>query len=104
MRLEEILRFAKISFSYDKERIALNDLSVSLYTSEKVAVLGNNGAGKSTFFLCCNGIVKPKSGEIYFKKNKFQWTRKENILLRQAVGLIFQDPDNQIIAELLKQK
>ncbi|WMJ87244.1 energy-coupling factor ABC transporter ATP-binding protein [Anaerocolumna sp. MB42-C2] len=96
--MEEILRFAKISFSYDKERIALNDLSVSLYTSEKVAVLGNNGAGKSTFFLCCNGIVKPKSGEIYFKKNKFQWTRKENILLRQAVGLIFQDPDNQIIA------
>lgn len=48
--MEEILRFEKISFSYDKERIVLNNLSVALHDSEKVAVLGNNGAGKSTFF------------------------------------------------------
>ncbi len=96
--MEEILRFDKISFSYDRERIALNNLSVTLHDSEKVAVLGNNGAGKSTFFLCCNGIVKPKSGELYLRQNKIQGTRKDNLLLRQAVGLVFQDPDNQIIA------
>jgi len=43
--MEEILRFENISYRYDKERIALNNLSVTLYTSQKVAVLGNNGAG-----------------------------------------------------------
>jgi cobalt/nickel transport system ATP-binding protein len=96
--LEEILRLEKISYHYDKERIALNNLSVSLYTSQKVAVLGNNGAGKSTFFLCCNGILKPQSGDMYFHRDKMKWNKSMNNLLRQAVGLVFQDPDNQIIA------
>jgi cobalt/nickel transport system ATP-binding protein len=96
--LEEIIRFDKINFSYDKERIALNNLTVTLFTSEKVAVLGNNGAGKSTFFLCCNGIVKPNSGKMYLWQKEMQWNRKETLLLRQAVGLVFQDPDSQMIA------
>lgn len=96
--MEEILRFDRISFRYDKERIALNNLSVTLYMAEKVAVLGNNGAGKSTFFLCCNGIKKPECGKMYLRQKEIQWTRKENLLLRQEVGLVFQDPDNQIIA------
>lgn len=95
--MEEILRFEKISYSYDKERIALNNLSVVLHDSEKVAVLGNNGAGKSTFFLCCNGIVKPKSGQMFLEKKEIQWNKKEKLLLHQTVGLVFQDPDNQII-------
>ncbi len=96
--MEEILRFDKISFRYEKERVALNNMSVTLNASEKVAVLGNNGAGKSTFFLCCNGIKKPESGRMFLRQKEIQWTRKENYLLCQEVGLVFQDPDSQIIA------
>lgn len=98
MKLEEILRLENISFSYDKERQALKDLSVRLYRSQKVVVLGNNGAGKSTFFLCCNGIIRPGSGQIYLMNEAMKGSKKENLLLRQTVGLVFQDPDSQIIA------
>jgi ABC-type cobalt transport system, ATPase component len=95
--LEEILRFDRINYSYDKERWALKNFSVTLYEQQRVAVLGNNGAGKSTFFLCCNGIVKPDSGKMYLWKKEIQGTKKEILLLRQSVGLVFQDPDNQMI-------
>jgi cobalt/nickel transport system ATP-binding protein len=96
--LEEILRFEKIDFSYEKDRRALKNVSVTLYGSQKVAVLGNNGAGKSTFFLCCNGIVKPQSGRMYLNNNEMGSSKKDNISLRQNVGIVFQDPDSQIIA------
>jgi cobalt/nickel transport system ATP-binding protein len=96
--LEEILRFDKISFSYEEDRIALKNVSVTLYDSQKVAVLGNNGAGKSTFFLCCNGIVKPKQGRMLLKNQEIGRTKKDSRLLRQTVGIVFQDPDSQIIA------
>ncbi len=96
--MEEIIRFEKISYRYEEDRIALNNVSVTLYDSQRVAVLGNNGAGKSTFFLCCNGIVKPKQGRMFLNKQEIGSTKKDNILLRQTVGIVFQDPDSQIIA------
>lgn len=96
--MKEILRFEKIHYRYDGEREALKNVSVGLFENEKVAVLGNNGAGKSTFFLCCNGILKPQSGHVYFRGQEIKFSKKESLKLRQAVGLVFQDPDNQIIA------
>lgn len=96
--MEEILSLDQITYSYEKERVALNKLSVTLYTSEKVAVLGNNGAGKSTFFLCCNGIIKPQDGKILLQQKEIKWSKKENLLLKKTVGLVFQNPEDQIIA------
>jgi len=96
--LEEILRLEGISFCYEEERKALNNLSVSLYGSEKVAVIGNNGAGKSTFFLCCNGVRKFNDGKLFLRGKEIGDSKKERSLLRQTVGLVFQDPDSQIIA------
>jgi cobalt/nickel transport system ATP-binding protein len=96
--MEEILRLEHIGFSYEEDRVALNDLSVSLYAGEKVVVLGSNGAGKSTFFLCCNGVHKPKQGNLFLRGERITWKRKETLHLRQTIGLVFQDPDSQIIA------
>ena len=55
--MAEILRFEKVSYSYDGERDALKNVDVTIYQGERIAILGNNGAGKSTFFLCANGTV-----------------------------------------------
>ena len=63
--MRELLRLEHLSYSYDDDRAALTDVSVSLYAGQRVAVLGNNGAGKSTFFLCCNGVLRPSAGDIY---------------------------------------
>jgi len=94
----ELLRTENISFRYDVKLQALKNVSVTFHKGELVAVLGCNGAGKSTFFLCCNGVLKPESGEIYNKSMKMTGSKKDIIALRQAVGLVFQDPDSQIIA------
>lgn len=96
--MKEVLKLENVSYRYDREREALKDVTVSLHEKEKVAVLGNNGAGKSTFFLCCNGIARPQSGHIHLKSRPIGFSKKEILELRQTVGLVFQDPDSQIIA------
>jgi len=96
--MSEILRTENISFRYDEKYPALKNVSVAFHGGELVAVLGCNGAGKSTFFLCCNGVLTPESGEIFYKGRKLSGSKKDIIELRQAVGLVFQDPDSQIIA------
>ena len=96
--MKEILRLENIDFSYDEERTALNGLSVALYAGQKVAILGNNGAGKSTFFLCCNGVLQPSGGTVYLDGDAVAAKNAGRAQLRRKVGLVFQDPDSQLIA------
>ena len=95
--MNEILRMEHICFSYEKNHPVLNDISLKITEGEKIALLGNNGAGKSTFFLCCNGILKPDSGCIYLKGKRLTQNRKDTFSLHENAGLIFQDSDHQII-------
>ena len=71
-------------------------MDVKIYEGEKIAVLGSNGAGKSTFFLSINGVLKPHAGEVIYRGEKI--TKKRLNHLRKNVGIVFQDADNQIIA------
>lgn len=96
--MREILKLEGVSFSYDEERAALTDLSLSLYAGQKVAVLGNNGAGKSTFFLCCNGVLQPAAGSVWLDGEALPPKGPGRAKLRRKVGLVFQDPDSQLIA------
>ena len=96
--MNELLKIENISYRYDHRYLALNNVSATFSAGERVAVLGCNGAGKSTFFLCCNGVLRPDSGKIFYKGTEISGSKKDLLTLRQAVGLIFQDPDNQIIA------
>jgi len=96
--MNELLKIENISYEYDHNYLALKDVSATFYEGERVAVLGCNGAGKSTFFLCCNGVLKPKSGKILYKGHEISAVKKDLLVLKQAVGLVFQDPDSQIIA------
>jgi len=96
--MRELLRLEHIHFRYEEKYPALKDVSVTLNEGERIAVLGGNGAGKSTFFLCCNGVLCPQSGKIFLKGQAVTGSKKDISLLRQAVGLVFQEPDSQIIA------
>ena len=66
--------------------------------------MGANGSGKSTFFLCCNGINCPSSGTIYFHGQPLDYSRKGLLNLRQKIGIIFQDPDNQLFCASVYQE
>jgi len=96
--MTELLRLEGIHYRYEEKYPALIDVSTTIHRGERIAVLGNNGAGKSTFFLCCNGVLIPQKGKIYLKGREIGKNKKDLSELRQSVGLVFQEPDSQIIA------
>lgn len=97
---EPILQVNDLHYSYDDNKMALDGVSVSIYPGEKIAVLGSNGAGKSTFFLNINGVLSPEHGEIFYQGTKI--TKKSLPQLRKNIGIVFQDADNQIIASSVR--
>ncbi len=97
---EPILQVNDLHYSYDDTQAALKGISVSIYPGERIAVIGSNGAGKSTFFLNINGVLSPEHGEIFYHGTKI--TKKSLPQLRKNIGIVFQDADNQIIASSVK--
>lgn len=94
-----------IWFSYDDEKNwILKDFSLSLERGKKIAVMGPNGAGKSTFFLCCNGVLKPSRGTVYLDGTPVSYRSKDLLSVRSKVGIVFQDPDNQLFLADVRQE
>ena len=103
--MEELLRFENVSFAYEEGREeypALRGCSVTVSAGERIAVLGENGAGKSTFFLLANGVLRPWEGTVYFLGHPVG--RRELNDLRRGVGLVFQDPDVQILGGTVEEE
>jgi len=96
--MNEILRLECVNYCYEDRYPAQKDVCVSIHEGERIAVLGGNGAGKSTFFLCCNGVLRPQSGKVFLRGREITYSKADVMLLRQAVGLVFQDSDSQIVA------
>jgi cobalt/nickel transport system ATP-binding protein len=93
---EPILKIKDLHYVYGSGEAALNGVSLDISEGEKIAVIGSNGAGKSTFFLNINGVLTPEHGEISYRGSVIN---KKNINeLRKNIGIVFQDADNQIIA------
>lgn len=100
-----ILKAENLFFSYDDEKShSLNGLSLEIGRGKKIAFMGANGSGKSTFFLCCNGINRPTSGTLYFDGAPVDYSREGLLKLRQRVGIVFQDPDNQLFSASVYQE
>ncbi|MCH1983172.1 energy-coupling factor ABC transporter ATP-binding protein [Ruminococcus sp. OA3] len=93
---EPIVKVKDLHFAYADEKEALRGIDINIYQGERIAVIGSNGAGKSTFFLNVNGVLQAEAGEIYFRNTKI--TKKNLNELRKNIGIVFQDADNQIIA------
>ncbi len=81
---------------------ALRGVDIDVAKGEFVAVLGRNGSGKSTFAKLINGLNTPSGGTLYVRG--LDASREENIWdIRQNVGMVFQNPDNQIIATIVEE-
>lgn len=93
---EPILQVRGLHYAYDEEKHALDNISMDIHPGERIAVLGTNGAGKSTFFLCLNGVLEPHEGEIFLHGQ--QVDKRARNILREHVGVVFQNADDQIIA------
>lgn len=100
-----IIEAKDIHFSYEEGgEHSLNGVSLKIRKGSKVAFMGANGCGKSTFFLCCNGIYKPDSGSILYKGKPVDYSKKGLLDLRSKVGIVFQDPDNQLFSASVYQE
>lgn len=99
-----IIRAENLQFAYDDGTQALKGIDLEIRRGRKVAFLGANGSGKSTFFLCLNGIHRPQSGTLYFDGKPYDYSKKGLLHLRGKVGIVFQDPDNQLFSASVYQE
>jgi cobalt/nickel transport system ATP-binding protein len=98
-----ILEASGLVYNYDREVCALRGLDLTARRGRKLAVLGANGAGKSTLFLHLNGTLRPDMGEIRINGQRAGYRRRELLEWRQRVGLVFQNPDDQLFAATVEQ-
>ncbi len=95
-----ILNVEDLHYVYGNGKAALEGVSVDIYEGEKIAIIGSNGSGKSTFFLNINGVFTPAHGKIFYRGTA---VNKKNLKgLRKNIGIVFQDADNQIIASTVR--
>ena len=103
MYMENFAESVNLDFKYDGEdEFVLKDINISFKQGEMTAVLGHNGCGKSTFAKHLNAILLPSGGTVYIDGID---TKDENRIydIRQRVGMVFQNPDNQIIATIVEE-
>ncbi len=101
--MSEIAKAVNLDFKYDEEaEYIFKDLNLSFKQGEMTAVLGHNGCGKSTFAKHLNAILLPSGGKVYVEGID---TADETKLfdVRQRVGMVFQNPDNQIVATIVEE-
>ena len=97
-----MIRVEHLTYQYpDTETAAVKDVSLHIEKGSFVAVLGHNGSGKSTLAKHFNGILQPTAGKVYVAGMD---TSDPNKLLeiRRTVGMVFQNPDNQIVANIVE--
>lgn len=102
-----MIKIENISFAYPVEhgeaRPILTDVSLDIHPGESIVVMGHNGSGKTTFARCLNGLLTPTSGRILV--DDFDTSDEQHIQnIRRRVGMVFQNPDNQIVSTTVERE
>ena len=92
-----------VCFTYHDGTQALKNVNIQVKKGEKIAIIGPNGAGKSTLFSHFNGLTEPTSGHVEIDGEKIIFEREELLKVRQKVGIVFQDPNDQLFAPTVKE-
>ena len=112
---EPIIRTENLGFTYidddtaeltKTEIPALSDVSISIERGEYIAVLGHNGSGKSTFAKLLNMILIPTVGKVYIDGKDVTddaFTEDDLFDVRRKIGMVFQNPDNQLVATVVEE-
>lgn len=91
-----MIELKNVSYGYEKKKNIIKEVNKEIKPGQFICVIGKNGSGKSTLAKLIAGIVKPTSGEVLIEGNSTK--KKENFLpIRKQVGIVFQNPENQII-------
>lgn len=107
MNKESLIRFCDVSYRYESDNetplpLAIKNINIDIKKGEFVAILGHNGSGKSTIAKLSNAIILPEDGKVLVEGMD---TADESLEyeIRQKVGVVFQNPDNQIVATIVEE-
>ncbi|MCC5617403.1 energy-coupling factor ABC transporter ATP-binding protein [Nostoc sp. CHAB 5836] len=101
---EYLLEFEQVYYTYPvAQESALNGLTLKIPSGKRCALIGQNGCGKTTLFLLANGLYKPDSGVVRWRGEPLSYNRNYLGNLRQKVGLVFQDPEQQLVASTVEE-
>ncbi|NLL50144.1 MAG: energy-coupling factor transporter ATPase [Eubacteriaceae bacterium] len=103
--MQKAIEIKNLQYKYsrdEEEIIAIYNMSLDIYEGEFVGIIGHNGSGKSTLAKLINGIIMPTAGDIFVYGMN---TKDEEKIweIRQKAGIVFQNPDNQIVATIVEE-
>ena len=109
--MEALIKLENVSFKYPSDEsyeslFAVNNVSLEIQEGEFVAILGHNGSGKSTTAKLINMILTPNEGKIFIEGKDItdeSITDEDFFEVRKKVGMVFQNPDNQIVATVVEE-
>ena len=102
--MNKIIEVKNVAFEYsdgEKKKSVIKDMSVSFEKGSFTVILGHNGSGKSTLAKLLNGLYKPDSGDVFVDGFNTRDEKKE-IEIKRRVGMVFQNPDNQLVASIVE--
>ena len=102
--MNKIIEVKNAAFEYsdgDKKKSVIKDMAVSFEKGSFTVILGHNGSGKSTLAKLLNGLYKPDSGDVFVDGFSTRDEKKE-IEIKRRVGMVFQNPDNQLVASIVE--
>ena len=108
MNKEIMIQIQNVTYAYEgdeegsKLSPVLQNLSLDIYRGEFLAILGHNGSGKSTLTRLCNAMAQPDSGKVYVDGMDTA-DEKLEYDIREKVGVVMQNPDNQIVATIVEE-
>lgn len=96
-----MFKINNLTYKYDKNRKALDNVTMDFDRGDIIGIIGSNGSGKSTLFNNLMGILKATQGEIFYKNNLLKYDKNSLYNLRKEVGIVFQDPEKQIFYSMV---
>lgn len=103
--MENLIEIKNVTYEYDDEEtvhIAVKNLSLNIKKGSFTVILGHNGSGKSTLAKLMNGLNKPTFGEVFVDGMNTK-DEKLEIDIKRKVGMVFQNPDNQLVASIVEE-
>jgi cobalt/nickel transport system ATP-binding protein len=100
---EKVVEVQDLWFSYDKKKWVLKGVDMELRRGEKTTLVGGTGCGKTTLLLHLNGLLTPDKGKIKILWNFLSYNKKALTVVRKRVGMVFQNPNDQIVAPIVFQ-
>lgn len=103
--MDKIIEVKNVTFEYsdgDRQRTVIKDFSIDIERGSFTVILGHNGSGKSTLAKLLNGLYKPASGDVLVNGINTKDEQTE-IEIKRTVGMVFQNPDNQLVASIVEE-